>query len=547
MKTPPKPQAARDTELAAAQEPSSCRASACLRVVIVAAIALAAEASSLRLGFLADDFYLLAAARGLAPRGIAAFFTTPVATFYRPLLQLSVLGDLSLWGMRPAGFHLTNVVLHIAAALLVMALTGNVIRNRPAVGMAAGVLFALYPLHAQAVTWMAGRADELCTVAALGALVLFTREQRRGQRWAWAGAVLLSAAALLAKEMAISLPLLALAAAAALPQARRSAGAWLTAAAMVAMAGIYLAVRTHVIGALVGAYGPGRHLQFAPAALFYGFERPLYALVNPFDPLNLGIAGLPAWLRPRLEIPLGLIGVAALWRWWSPAARLALSWMVVSLLPIVTLGAGVTDGRLLYLPSAFFCLLVAAVAARAVERAGPAARRPARTAAAAILLIAALAYGCALWSENWVWARSSRIAQGMLDQMGAPEVDSQGARIYVINLPVMVGAVPCFSMGLSNAVTLYHPRWRAQVVVVSRVVLPASGEARIVAACPPGRMDALVIEAMSPAYFDGAQPHTVTQVEGARVTWRDAGRGVIEWKNAPQWQRQVVIWRPPRQ
>lgn len=511
---------------------------------LVGIAAALAQASSLRLGFLSDDFGLIVAVKEVLPRGIPAFFTTSVATFYRPLVQVLLLGDLSLWGLKPAGFHLTNIMLHVIAALLVVALARNAIRDRPAAWLAAGLLFALFPLHTYAISIVFGHTDALSAPLILGALLLFMRGQRRASGPSYVGALALCGLALTAKEMAITLPLLALAAMVALPQARRSRAAGATAAGMLALVAIWGLVRARVLGTIVGAYGAERLLNLAPRTLFYGLERPIYALINPFDLAGLSGGALPPWLRPRLEIPLALTALAALWRWWSPAARLALIWTIISLLPIVTLGAGITEGRLLYLPSAFFCLVPAALAARAIEHASAAARPRTHAAAAAVLAVMAAAYAAGVWFQRPAFERASRITQAVVAQTVAPGVNSQAPTVFAVNVPESVigaAAVPCLLNALEQAAYLANPQWRARVVIASRVDVPDRG--RISVSATRGTDPrTLVVEAVPPTYFVGAEPGVVSDFDGGRVTWRGRHGGVIEWAVAPQ-PGQVVICR----
>src|SRR6185436_11739611 len=84
---------------------------------------------------------------------------TAVAT-YRPLALASLAVDYQLWGLHPAGFHLTSVVLHILATLALFALMRRLVgSNRAAAALA--LLFALHPANAEAVAWINGRSEVL--------------------------------------------------------------------------------------------------------------------------------------------------------------------------------------------------------------------------------------------------------------------------------------------------------------------------------------------------------------------------------------------------
>ena len=133
--------------------------------------------------------------------------------YYRPLSGLSLALDYRAWGGDPFGFHLTNLLLHAAASLLVLFLSLGLGAGR-GVAWVTAFLFALHPIHTEAVAWIAGRTDLLAFVFAGASFGLFLVEERRtgdarnGLRWLLRGGSLLCfALALLAKEMAAVVPL----------------------------------------------------------------------------------------------------------------------------------------------------------------------------------------------------------------------------------------------------------------------------------------------------------------------------------------------------
>jgi hypothetical protein len=116
-------------------------------------------------------------------------------------------------GLDPAVFHAVSVVLHVAAACLVMAIllrmTGSL-----AAACAGALLFALHPVQVEAVAWASGAKDLLAGVLSLAAIVLFLRraDARTPQmRWLWLGAATFAfVLAMLAKPSAVVVPLVLL-------------------------------------------------------------------------------------------------------------------------------------------------------------------------------------------------------------------------------------------------------------------------------------------------------------------------------------------------
>jgi hypothetical protein len=85
--------------------------------------------------------------------------------YYRPLSTLSLLTDFHLFGGNPAGYHLTNILLHLTNALLVYHLASVFIREESRTyfyPFLAGLLFAVHPVNSEAVVWMCARPDLLC-------------------------------------------------------------------------------------------------------------------------------------------------------------------------------------------------------------------------------------------------------------------------------------------------------------------------------------------------------------------------------------------------
>ena len=129
---------------------------------------------------------------------------------WHPLTWLSLMLDVTLFGVAPGAHHLVNVVLHAANTALLFwalaAMTGAVWRS----GLVAG-LFALHPLHVESVAWIAERKDLLAGTFGLLALCAWIRYARRPSRARLAWVALAQAASLACKPMLVSLPILLLA------------------------------------------------------------------------------------------------------------------------------------------------------------------------------------------------------------------------------------------------------------------------------------------------------------------------------------------------
>ena len=125
-------------------------------------------------------------------------FLDSLSGHYRPVQNLSYMFDYFFWNTDPAGFHLSNILLHVAAGLLLYRLLrhlfgkGAGLWNSDDPGMArAGALAAfiisgiwmVHPVHSAAIDYISGRADSLAFVFSAGAWLLVLRARIAKTRW----------------------------------------------------------------------------------------------------------------------------------------------------------------------------------------------------------------------------------------------------------------------------------------------------------------------------------------------------------------------------
>jgi tetratricopeptide (TPR) repeat protein len=142
---------------------------------------------------------------GLSGRGWRWAWTTLTAGYWQPLTWLSLQLDAQIHGLRPAGYHWTNLLLHVASVVL---LFGVLHRLTGAFWRCALVaaLFGLHPLHVESVAWVAERKDVLSTffwILTLGAYVGYAERPSVGR---YLVVVAVFALGLLAKPMLVTLP-----------------------------------------------------------------------------------------------------------------------------------------------------------------------------------------------------------------------------------------------------------------------------------------------------------------------------------------------------
>ena len=122
---------------------------------------------------------------------------------YWPLVYTTFWLEHKLWGFAPAGYHIVNVLLHLANTLLLWHLVRRL--SVPGAWVVAAV-FAVHPLHVESVAWVIERKDVLSGLFYLSAMLAWLRfvEQLRPRWYAWS--LVLYAAGLLSKSIVVTLP-----------------------------------------------------------------------------------------------------------------------------------------------------------------------------------------------------------------------------------------------------------------------------------------------------------------------------------------------------
>jgi tetratricopeptide (TPR) repeat protein len=329
--------------------------------------------------------------------------------------------DRSLWGDWTPGFHLTNLLLHTLAAALAGLAAFAVTRSRR-IALLTGLLFAVHPVHVEAVASFANRKDLLAMIFAASALILWRGERR--PLLCYAGSWACYGLGLLSKEVAVAaLPgMLFMADLLALPgnsvlwreRLRRAllrslpifltgilAAGWIagrlpryfTTEAIHATTEQRLSGYPSVLGNAAAAVLDQARLLAFPWRLAADYSaRTEVTLAHPRA--LLGLALLVAWS----------VGAALLARR-NPAASFGMIWTAVMALPcsnLVPLTPFFVAERYLYVPSFGFCL---AAALLLDWQRREAAERPlwVRTAAAVLPILLICLGGARVVARNRDW------------------------------------------------------------------------------------------------------------------------------------------------
>jgi tetratricopeptide (TPR) repeat protein len=154
-----------------------------------------------------DDQFLIVgnlAVRGFTYESLRLAFTTYDPELYIPLTILSFQANFAVAGLQPFTWHLVNLLFHAGNALLVAWIV-SLFTGRKGIALFCGLLFAVHPLNAEAVVWVAGRKDLLSTFFFLLTFLTYL-SYRGGRKWMLAVSIICFILALLAKVMTVTLP-----------------------------------------------------------------------------------------------------------------------------------------------------------------------------------------------------------------------------------------------------------------------------------------------------------------------------------------------------
>jgi len=126
--------------------------------------------------------------------------------FYRPLQVFSYLLEYHLWGLNPAGYHFTNVVLHILVGLcifwFVILLFGDYV-----LALLASILFVIHPIHTETVSYISDRGDLLSALFILMSFIFYVKYIDKSNKFYYIVMTLSYVVAILSKENGLVLPL----------------------------------------------------------------------------------------------------------------------------------------------------------------------------------------------------------------------------------------------------------------------------------------------------------------------------------------------------
>ncbi len=347
------------------------------------------------------------------------YHTARHQVYYRPLFVAWSMLNYSLFGLRPWGWHLSSILLHVAATASVFWLTRK-LRLEYWTAALAALIFAIHPIHIEPVVWVSAASDTMVAMFVALAFIAFLngREPTRNTRLIWRIlSLLLLACALLTKEMAVTFFALVMIYVCLNPArretsaSRKSLGAIIEAAPYLLLTIAYALLRKHALLHATGQFDPNHGMRNVIQTLPLVLAFYLNKLFVP-----VGLTGLyytpyvTSGVISHVVVPsLALAAIAVgLWYWNrrehdSTVALMGL-WMLVGLAPALYLrnfgnGDFVRD-RYIYLPSIGFAILLAL----GCRRLPSIDKWSAQAVQVTAVLALCVAYMCASLSQQVYWA-----------------------------------------------------------------------------------------------------------------------------------------------
>lgn len=181
-----------------------------LALVLVSALVYA---GSFEGEFVSDDLSSIVnnpLLRSLDGAHVKRIFTGFDGPNYMPLKVFSLALDYRLWGPEPAGFHLTNLIVHILAALLVHRILLR-LELGAFTALFVALIWAVHPLQVESVAWISERKNVLSGLFFFAAFYVYLSFSEHGRRAAYLGMLGLYVLALLSKMNTLVLPAVCLA------------------------------------------------------------------------------------------------------------------------------------------------------------------------------------------------------------------------------------------------------------------------------------------------------------------------------------------------
>ncbi|MBY0358125.1 MAG: hypothetical protein K2W82_09005 [Candidatus Obscuribacterales bacterium] len=372
--------------------------------------------------------------------------------FYRPLISVFMYTDYLLWGVNGLGFRLTNLAFHLASTIFIFHIVKFIqekvdpdLEQTQLWPAFSAAIFALYPLHPEAVSWITGRVDSVVTTFCLAAFWFYLSWRQKQKIWLLAAALISMSLGLLSKEMAITLPVTFLFFEFVFCQPKnplkllQSIKPTLPFFVLLAL---YFLVRRLALGTFVGGYDNSLFFVANLKEFINGWLHGLKMLIEPINRSLLGSHSLitKAWeILLAISLSFGFLGFF-ISKKWRPALIFYSGWFVLCLLPVYKIFAIADDlqgSRLAYLATVPLAIIFGATFTLPKAKVATFAR----IAGSCFIALCAIV----LWINNQPWQDAGKENNAIRSELKQLYAQIEGdPQVLFIGLPDQInGAYTC--------------------------------------------------------------------------------------------------------
>jgi len=391
---------------------------------------------------------------------IKNWFLVKDESFYRPLARVLFALNYLFWETNPVAYHITNILLHYLNSLIILFIAGRLTKNRT-VGFWVALLFAVHPVHVEAVAWVSSLPDVLCTfffLASIACYIVYRMQPEQWRKGFYVLSLLSFMGALCSKEMAITLPfVLILISIFYLPKPKKFSSPTISELANSCKIYIpfFILLSIYLVGYLKGgiggysnAKGESVHLQFSMITFDY--------LIDKLNRLTIPISSFKPYHSLIFLLFLLLLTV-----FMKKSCQFGLAWIFITLLPIANLY--IEGGRehyslaerYLYLPSVGFCWLFIPLIKKFHEKERGFSWVK-RVAAGGLVLGACMYYMNSTRFEVDIWRTASNIAKNIPLEVKEMHPEITKTHFYFENLPDNLHGAYVYRLGLQASMKLVY-------------------------------------------------------------------------------------------
>ena len=441
-----------------------------LALISLAALVIAVFFAGITPSFSSDDYvHLLNNTQFTNTLDALSVFSEPYGREYRPLVRFSLWLN-HLMGTSAIPFKITNLLLHLLITGIVFKLLSQLGFSVCAAFLGTA-FFALHPIHVTSLHFILGRTDLVAALFYFSTLSLVAHWREKISFASYAGTWVMFIAALLSKEVSVTLPLVMLMILFK-HQPNKNFSTTLINLKQVtpfaAVAFLYVLVRVYLWSKATNDIAG--YINYSPTHVLANYGYWLFGLIYPFD-----LYFAQDWIFANKTLfcifVISFLAVALYGVYWITHGQrsqqiywycFALLWIVISLLPI---SGGNPHRWYLYIPSFGLCVFAAAVIDGSLPRR--------RNIAFAFISLVLLIYAAETSRLSAVWKRQSDMTQVVLNQIEEQQLYKK-QNLYIANIPFGFQSAYLFSFNSLEEAIKYRFGEAPQIEEISYMNLDES-------------------------------------------------------------------------